>query len=52
MPSFQNYIFRYFLRETTHWNKPEAAKILAISLPTFYAKIENYKLSKEKQILS
>lgn len=33
--------------ENTHWNKPEAAKILAISLPTLYAKIENFNLSKE-----
>lgn len=32
----------------TNWNKPEAAKILGISLPTLYAKIEAYNLSKEK----
>lgn len=34
--------------EHTNWNKPEAAKILGISLPTLYAKIELYNLSREK----
>lgn len=32
--------------EHTNWNKPEAAKILGISLPTLYAKIEHYNLSR------
>ncbi|MFN4111487.1 MAG: sigma-54-dependent transcriptional regulator [Ignavibacteria bacterium] len=34
--------------EHTSWNKPVAAKILGISLPTLYAKIELYNLSREK----
>lgn len=28
------------------WNKPKAAKILGISLPTLYSKIENYDIKK------
>lgn len=33
--------------EFTKWNKPEAAKILGISLPTLYSKIDIYQLSKK-----
>ena len=32
--------------EHTQWNKPKAAEILGISLPTLYSKIETYKLPK------
>ena len=32
--------------ENTKWNKPKAAEILGISLPTLYSRIENYKLAK------
>lgn len=32
---------KYILDETS-WNKPKAAEILKISLPTLYSKIENY----------
>jgi len=34
--------------EHTKWNKPKAAEILGISLPTLYSKIESYKLTKPK----
>lgn len=33
--------------DSTKWNKPEAAKILGISLPTLYSKIDIYQLLKE-----
>ncbi|MFA7288485.1 MAG: sigma-54 dependent transcriptional regulator [Melioribacteraceae bacterium] len=33
--------------EFTNWDKPNSAKILGISLPTLYSKIENYKLTKK-----
>ncbi len=36
-----------FVLEQTSWNKPEAAKILGISLPTLYSKIENYGLTED-----
>ncbi|MGK9475680.1 sigma-54-dependent transcriptional regulator [Melioribacter sp. OK-6-Me] len=36
-----------FVLEHTKWNKPEAAKILGISLPTLYSKIENYGLAED-----
>lgn len=38
---------KYILDET-NWNKPKAAEILGISLPTLYSKIENFKLGKEE----
>lgn len=30
-----------------NWDKPKTAKILGISLPTLYSKIENYKISQK-----
>ncbi len=35
-----------FVLDHTNWNKPEAAKILGISLPTLYAKIESYNITR------
>jgi len=31
-----------------NWDKPNAAKVLGISLPTLYSKIESYSLKREK----
>jgi len=33
--------------EKLNWDKPKAAKVLGISLPTLYSKIENYKINKK-----
>lgn len=38
---------KYILDET-NWNKPKAAGILKISLPTLYSKIESYHLEKNE----
>lgn len=35
--------------EHTKWNKPRAAEILGISLPTLYSKIEIYRIEKEEK---
>lgn len=32
--------------EKLNWDKPKAAKVLGISLPTLYSKIENYNIQK------
>ena len=35
-----------YILDNTKWNKPKAAELLGISLPTLYSKIENYGLEK------